>query len=200
MNLVDRAKKILMQPKLEWPVIEAESIDTKTLYTTYIMILAAIPAVASLISMTLIGSMFGRVGIGFALAGAIVGYIMSLIMVFVIAFIADALAPTFDGQKNMAQALKLTAFSLTASWVAGIFNIIPFLGWLLSLLGSLYGLYLFYLGVPLLMKVPEQKAIGYTVVIVVVTIVVGFVIYMINAAVVGMGVMGAGLASGLRTH
>jgi Yip1 domain len=200
MNLVDRAKKILMQPKQEWPVIEAESIDTKTLYTTYIMILAAIPAVASLISMTLIGGMFGRVGIGFALAGAIVGYIMSLIMVFVIAFIADALAPSFDGQKNMAQALKLTAFSLTASWVAGIFNIIPFLGWLLSLLGSLYGLYLFYLGAPVLMKVPEQKAIGYTVVIIVVAIVIGLVISMINAAVVGMGVMGAGLASGLRTH
>ena len=42
MNLVDRVKNILLQPKQEWAVIEAETTDTKTLYTSYAMILAAI--------------------------------------------------------------------------------------------------------------------------------------------------------------
>ncbi len=202
MGLIERSKNICLTPKTEWPVIEPEATDAKTLYTSYIMLLAAIPAIASLLSMSMIGSIFGRIGIGFAATAAIVGYIMSLIMVFVIAFIADVLAPSFDGQKNMSQALKLTAYSMTAAWLAGIFNIIPFLGWLLSLLGSLYSLYLFYLGSSVMMKVPEQKSVGYTVVIVIVAIVVGLVISVVNGMVIGMGTMGAigGLTGGRAMH
>jgi Yip1 domain len=202
MGLIERSKNICLTPKTEWPVIEPEVTDAKTLYTTYIMLLAAIPAIASLLSMSVIGSFFGRIGIGFAATAAIVGYVMSLIMVFVIAFIADVLAPSFDGQKNMSQALKLTAYSMTAAWLAGIFNIIPVLGWLLSLLGSLYSLYLFYLGSSVMMKVPEQKSVGYTVVIVIVAIVVGFTISIVNGMVIGMGTMGAlgGLTGGRAMH
>ncbi len=190
MGLIERAKNICLTPKTEWPVIEAETTDAKTLYTTYIMVLAAIPAVASLLGLSMIGSLFGRIGIGFAVTAAVVGYVMSLIMVFVVAFIADALAPSFDGRKNMPQALKLTAYSMTAAWLAGIFNIIPVLGGLISLLGGLYSLYLFYLGASVMMKVPEQKSVGYTVVIVVVAIVAGIVISLVNGMMLGTGRMG----------
>ncbi len=67
MNLVDRAKNILLQPKQEWAVIEAETTDTKTLYTSYAMILAAIPAVAGFIGMSIIG--YGSL-LGVVLPGA----------------------------------------------------------------------------------------------------------------------------------
>lgn len=202
MGLIERIRNICLTPKTEWPVIEPEATDAKTLYTTYIMVLAAIPALASLISMSVIGGFFGRIGIGFAVSSALVGYVMSLIMVFVIAFIADMLAPSFDGQKNMSQALKLTAYSMTAAWLAGVFVIIPVLGWLVSLLGSLYSLYLFYLGSSVMMKVPEQKSPGYTVVIVIVAIIASFIISAINARVIGMGTMGApgGLTSSRAMH
>jgi len=192
MNIVDRAKKMLLQPKAEWAVIEPEQTDPQTLFTSYVLILAAIPAVASLISTAFIGSFFaGRFGVGFALAAAISQYVLSLIMVFAIAFIADVLAPSFDGQKNLNQALKLTAYAMTASWVLGAFLIIPLLGWLISILGSIYSLVVFYMGVPTMMKVPDQKAVGYTVVIIIVAIVIGFIIGMINAAILGMGAVGA---------
>ena len=46
MNIIQRAKEILLSPKQTWPVIEAESTDVSTLYTQYLMILAAIPAIA----------------------------------------------------------------------------------------------------------------------------------------------------------
>lgn len=197
MNLVDRVKNILLQPKAEWAVIEPEKTDPKTLYTTYICILALIPAVASFIGTAFIVSFFaGRIGLGFVLVAAITQYVLGLVMVFVVAFIADALAASFDGQKNLEQALKLTAYAMTAAWVAGIFTIIPILGWLLSLLGSLYSLYLFYLGAPVMMKVPEPKAIGYTIVVVLVAIVIGVVIGMINAGILGMGAIG--MMGGLR--
>ena len=197
MNLVDRVKNILLQPKTEWAAIEPEKTDPKTLYTTYICILALIPAVASFIGTALIVSFFaGRIGLGFALVAAVTQYVLGLVMVFVVAFIADALATSFDGQKNLDQALKLTAYAMTAAWVAGIFAIVPILGWLLSLLGSLYSLYLFYLGAPVMMKVPEPKAVGYTIVVVLVAIVIGAVIGMINAGILGMGAVG--MMGGLR--
>jgi MFS family permease len=197
MNLVDRVKNILLQPQSEWQVIEPEQTDPQTLYTSYIMILALIPAVAGLIGTAfMVSFMGGRVGMGFIVGAAVMQYVLSLVMVFVVAFIADLLAPSFDGQKNLNQALKLTAYAMTAAWVAGVFTLIPFLGWLLSLLGGLYALYLFYLGAPLLMKVPAAKTVGYTVVVVLAAIIVSFVIGMVNAGILGMGAVG--MMGGMR--
>ncbi len=194
MNLVERVKNILLEPKNEWAAIEREQTDPKTLYTTYVAILALIPAAASLVSLAL----FMPIGLGIVLAAAVTQYVLSLVMVFVVAFIADALVSGFGGRKDLSQALKLTAYAMTAAWVAGVFVIVPFLGWLLSLLGSLYSLYLFFLGVPVLMKVPEEKAVGYTVLVVVAAVVVGVVIGMINASIMGFGTSGT-MMGGMRT-
>jgi hypothetical protein len=188
MKLVDRVKHILIQPKTEWVVIESESTDPKALYLNYLAIVAVIPAAASFLSFVLLTGPFGtRTGVGAALAAAVTQYVLSLVMVLVVAFIADVLAPSFDGRKDFNQALKLTGYSVTAAWVAGAFVIIPGIGWLIVLIGTLYSLYLFFLGTQVMMKVPEQKAIGYTVVVVVVAIIVSFVIGMFQAAMLGRG-------------
>lgn len=200
MGLVDRVKNILLKPKEEWQTIEPEQTDVKTLYTSYIMLLAAIPAVVGIISTAMFAGMLGRFGasisIGYMAVASIVGYVLSLIMVFVVAHIADALAPSFDGEKNFLQSFKLVAYSMTASWVGGVFGIIPLLGALLSLLAALYGVYIFYLGVTTMKKVPEAKAVGYTIVVIIAAIIVGFIIGMVTA---GIGAMGAvGSMAGLR--
>ena len=186
MNLVDRVKNILLSPKTEWPVIEQEQTDVKTLYLTYIMILAAIPAIAGVIATMLIGGMVGAIGGrpglgagmggGFAIAHALVAYIITLVVVFVVALIVDALAPTFGGTKSQINALKLVAYSATAGWVASIATVIPVLGWIVAIIGSLYGIYLLYLGLPVLMKCPEDKAVIYLVVVVVVYIVLTWIL------------------------
>lgn len=161
MSLVDRARNILLTPSTAWAAIDAETTSIKDLYLNYAMILAAIPAVASIIGFGLIGVPFvGRWPFGIVIESAVVNYILSLAMVFLLALIVDNLAPTFGGQKNQLQALKVAIYSSTAFWVAGVFVIIPALA-ILSLLG-LYGLYLLYLGLPVLMKAPKDKAAGYT--------------------------------------
>jgi hypothetical protein len=186
MKLVERVKNILLQPKTEWTVIEPEATDAKALYLNYVAIVAIIPAAASFLSLVLFTSPFGmRAGIGWALMGALAQYVLTLVMVF-----ADVLAPSFDGRKNLNQALKLTAYAMTAAWVAAVFVIIPGVGWLVVLLGTLYSLYLFFLGTQVMMKVPEQKAVGYTIVVVVAAIIVSFVIAMFQAAMLGGGAGG----------
>lgn len=188
MNLVERAKNMIVSPKTEWPVVEAESSSVSQIYTNYLVILAAIPALASFIGLSVVGiSGFGfsyRVPILTGLTSMVVNYVMSLVMVFVLGLIANALAPTFNGQQNPLNAFKLAAFSMTPGLVAGIFQILPALG-ILSLLASLYGIYVLYLGVPVLMKAPEDKAAPYTAVIVVAAIVIGVVIGVISSAMTG---------------
>jgi hypothetical protein len=105
-TLKDRVVRILTSPKTEWPVIEAESTDVGTLYTSYIAILAAIPVVASFIGGIVIGTQVPFVGtvrtpIGSALTILILSYVLSLAMVYVAALVIDKLAPSFDSTPNM---------------------------------------------------------------------------------------------------
>ena len=65
------------------------------------------------------------------------------------ALIIDGLAPTFSGQKNQENAMKLAVYSMTPAWLAGVFALIPGLGFL-RLLALLYSVYVFWLGLPIL--------------------------------------------------
>lgn len=182
MNFVERVKRILLSPRTEWEVIDAEPTTLATLYTGYVMPLAAIGPLAQVIGYSVFGitvPFMGtyRVPIGSAITSAVVGYILTLVGTYVLALIIDGLAPTFNGQRNQIQALKVAAYSSTASWVAGIFALIPGLR-LLTILG-LYSLYLLYLGLPVLMKAPREKAMGYTVVVVLAAIVLFIIIAMV---------------------
>ena len=189
MNLVERVKNLTLQPKQEWQVIDGETHTVQGLYTQYVMILAAIPAVCGFIGLSLIGiGVFGatyRMPIESGVAHMVVQYVMSLGMVYVLALIIDALAPNFGSQKNFSQALKVAAFMPTAAWVAGVFSIIPSLSIIGALL-SLYSLYLLFLGLPILMKTPEDKAVPYGVVVIIAAIVIAVVI----ATVIGLTMPG----------
>jgi Yip1 domain len=199
MNLVDRAKNILLKPKDEWQVIAGETATVKDLYLNYAMILAAIPAIATFIGGSVIGHSFlgvsYRVPMVTGIAGMIVQYLLGLGSIYVLALVIDALAPNFGGEKNFIQAFKVAVFSATASWLAGIFYMIPGLG-ILAIVG-LYSLYLLYVGLPVLMKSPADKAMGYTVVVIICAIVI-FVIIGVISGIVGGGAMMGGAATGMR--
>jgi hypothetical protein len=200
MQLVQRAKNIIVSPRTEWDVIAAENTPSRDLVVGYVLPLAAVAAIAGFIGMTLIGQSLPflgtfRMGIGWGLGLAIYNIIMAVVFVFVLGFIIDALAPTFNGQKNMAQATKLAAYSYTPAWLAGILGIIPALG-ILAIIGALYGLYLLYLGLPRLMKNPPDKSAGYTALVVVCAIVVGFIISMIGGLITAPAMMAAHMGAG----
>jgi hypothetical protein len=194
-GLVTRVMNILTKPKQEWPVIEGETASVAGLYSGYIVILAALPVIANFISMSILGSMLFRVPMVTGVLAAVVGYALSLAGVYLSALIIDKLAPNFQSQSNMLQALKLVAYASTASWVAGLGNVIPILGILVALAGALYGVYLFYLGLPVMMKTPPDKVIIYmivsAVIIFVIYVVIGIVVTAItSAALVTRGIVG----------
>lgn len=191
-----RAKAILLKPVEEWPKIAAESTSGSAVFLGYVVPLAAIGPIARFLHGQLFGEgMFGfsyHPGLISGLVQLVVGYVLSLVGFFVVSLVADFLAPKFGGQGSRSNALKLIGYGATASFVAGAFSLLPGLS-VLGLLG-LYSFYLFYLGAGPLMQVPQDKAVGFTVVTVVVTAVIMIVVSAVALPVTGLlgggGMMG----------
>ena len=195
MNVVDRIKGILLDPRAEWPRIATEPATVQSLYTGWIMLLAAIGPIMILLSTTLFTS---ALGFGFGVRAAIAAYINALIGVAVLAMIVDVLAPSFGGAKDYVRSLKLVAYSFTSVWVAQIALIVPVLGWLIVLAGAIYGFYLFFLGAPLLGRCSVEKAVPYTIVVVLCAIVLSIIIQRILFALIGLGTAMPGSVGLLR--
>jgi len=189
MDVVARVKNILRTPRTEWPLIAGEPATVGDLYNRYIVPLAAIGPVAMLVAFTARG-VFGG-GIFFA----VVQYVFSLISVYVTALIFSKLAPSFGGRDDLIQALKLTAYATTAVWIAAVARILVFIPgiWVLAsvamLAGAIYTIYLFYLGAPPVLAVPQDKAAIFTLVAIVVVIVVYLVLSFILRLIIGGGMM-----------
>lgn len=186
MYVVERAKSMLLTPSREWDDIADEAITIPELYRKWILVMAAIPAVATFVRISIIGAgIFGtsyRVPVAIGLAHALTTYALTLASVWVLAFVIDVLAPKFGAHRNFRQAFKVAAFAPTAAWVAGAFSILP----VLSMLGflGLYSLFLLHLGLPRVMNSAPEKSLAYTATVtlaalltyVVVVLVTGFIL------------------------
>jgi hypothetical protein len=168
MNLVDRVRNILLTPKAEWAAIDAEPASIQQIYARYVVPLALIPAVAGFIGGSIVG--IGVPGVGTVRVGMLAGllgdvlqFFLLLALVYVLALIINELATMFGGRMDIVAAFKVAAYSSTPAWLAGIFTVVPIFAFL-SVVG-LYSLYLLYLGLPLLMRVPVERAWAYTAVV-----------------------------------
>jgi hypothetical protein len=192
-GLVERAKNILLQPQSEWDRIAGEPADIGKLYLGYLLPLAALSAICMVIGLSVFG--VGGFGVHFrvspvqAVVSGVFQVIMALVGAYVIALITNALAPNFGSTPDQGQAHKLSVYSYTASMLAGVFTIYPPVS-MLAILG-LYSFVLLFIGLPRLMKTPEDKRVGYFVTIlivgIVVSIVIGVVSNTVRTAVGGMG-------------
>ncbi|HUR35281.1 MAG TPA: Yip1 family protein [Vicinamibacterales bacterium] len=190
MTLVDRVRNICVSPNTEWPVIEQERTSPSELVTGYLLPLAAIGAVASFIGSSFIGVFGIRASLVSGLVTACLMIVMTMIGCFVIGLIINALAPTFGGRQDANQAFKTSVYCYTPVLVGGIANLLPAIGTLIGFVAAIYSLYLLYLGLPVMMKAPQDKAPAYTLVVVVCSIVLGAVIAFVFAA---FGLAGASM-------
>jgi hypothetical protein len=182
MDIVERAKKIIMTPKTEWLVIAAEEPNTAQIFKGYVLPLALVPAIANTIGLGLIGrGMMSSFSWGIALG--LVQFIVAFVGVYITAYVIAYLAPKFASQQDMGRAVQLVAYSYTPAWVAGILSIVPALG-ILAFVGGIYGLYLLYLGLPHTMKTPQDKVITYLIVSIVAVIVVYWIITMLVSTII----------------
>ncbi len=177
-KLLNRVKNIIFSPKSEWQAIKAEQTTVKDIIFNYVAILAVLPAAATFIGLAVVGFSFMHTithyPLGISLLWSVLSYTFSIIAVIVSAAIINALASVFGSAKDYVRALKVVSYSYTPAWIAGVFNAIPALYWLMLII-SLYSIYLLYLGLSPLMGTSQNKALGYTVVSIIVIIAVDIV-------------------------
>ena len=144
--------------------------------TKYVAILAAIPFL-----FTLLGNLiFQRAGhhVVYAVSSGIVAYIFALVSVLVVGFIVAWLAPRFASLADQNRATKLVAWVYTPTFLIAILNIYPPLQ-IINILALLYGLYIFYIGLPIVLKTPQNRVVMYLIVTLVVTFIVYFILALI---------------------
>jgi hypothetical protein len=181
-GLIERIKNILT-PKTEWPVIDAEPTTLSQLYKGYVIPLAAFSALMSFVRMSVIGISFFRVPIITGLAFVVLNFVFGLLGLYVIGWIIDMLAPTFTGQRDRRQAVKTAAYAFTPAAVGSVFGLLGLgLGTLLQLAAAIWGIYLLYLGLPVLMRSPREKSAGYTAAVIVCVILI-FIVFGVIASV-----------------
>ena len=181
-----------MTPKTEWPVVASETPDVGGIVTGYAIPLILISTVATFIGTAFLGGAIGGdSAIMYGVAMAVVSLISALAGLFIGAAILKALAPTFDSTPDFGRAMQMVAYASTPAWVAGILGIIPVVGSLAVVVGAIYGIYLYYLGLPEVMNTPQEKVIGYMVVAAIVSIVLGIILALILTPIM-LGILGVG--------
>jgi hypothetical protein len=180
-TLTSRVKGMLLEPRATWKEIDTEFTKSGEVWGKYILPLALIGPLASTIGLLVFGeriaftSLTTSVSFSTVISRGIAAYVLALLSVFVLARVVSLLAPGFGGQRNDVLGLKAAAYASTAAWVGGIFLLLPAL-YLVSLLFSLYSLVLLYIGLPIVMKVPQDRAMGYTAVVIIIWIVVFLIV------------------------
>lgn len=186
MSLVQRAINILTKPASEWQVIAAEPSSPGGLLTGYALPLAILPAIGTILGGLLFSGMLGPVagfGIAYFLVSAAIGIAVSLGIQFVMSIIAGALAGSFGGVGGTPNGAKVIIYSATATALAGLLSFIPIIGFLIGLAAFAYAAYLIYLGGQIVMRIPQDKAIIFTIVTILIWIVIYFVMAMIIGAI-----------------
>jgi hypothetical protein len=176
-TLTSRVKGILFEPRATLKEAESEFTKGGELWVKYIIPLAAIGPIAGAVGRFIFGKRIASttlsdpVSITNALTWGLIAFALALLSVFVLSQIISMLAPGFGGQKNDVQALKMAAYASTPVWLGGIFTLhARFI--IVSVIIALYGLYLLYVGLPILMKVPQDRSMGYTAVVIIAAIVI----------------------------
>ena len=192
MNLIERVKNILITPKTEWDVINGETATPQSLLMSYVLPLAVVAAVGSLIK----GLLFaGGFGLKYFIITGVIAFIASVVSYYLSVIIIDMLAPSFGSEKDMNKSAQLVAYSGTPSYIGGLLSFIPVIGFLVSLAAWAYGIYLMYLGIGPLKKTPEDKKVIYMVVAFLIMIVLYFILVAILGAILfaAIGVSAGGL-------
>jgi len=177
MSLIARVRKILFRPLTEWRSIAAEKGTMRSILVRFVLPMALIPAVCSFIGYGFVGAdglLFRVSGLYWGTAMAIDSLITSLSVYLLGTWLVDRMAPAFGGNRDLGRSAQLVAYAYTPAWLAGIFYLLPMVQQLVVL--GLYGVYLFYLGIPVMKRMPDNQRIAFTISSAIVLIIIRFVV------------------------
>jgi len=188
-KLISEIKDLILSPLALFERLKLEETTPAEMTKTMLVYVAAVPAVAGFFGRVLIGYNVPFVGYSHVsffsgLVWSVLLFVLTIIGIYVVSYIVNGLSVNFGGEKNELNAFKLSAYCFIPVLILGVFSLIPALAGLYIL--GLYGIYLFLIGVPILMQVPEEKALTFTVVISLISIVITVLFYRVAGLVIVM--------------
>jgi len=188
-KIIERVKQIVLKPRESWETISTEEATVPGLFRDYLLILAAVPALATFLGRWIVGIRIRFAGVyrfslGASLLSSVLGYALTVAGVWVAGMVISLLATTFGSTRDDVKGLKVAVYTYTPFLAAGILYIIPSLSPLVFIAG-LYGLYLLYIGLPIVMGTPKEKSLAYTVVVIVAVILIYIIVGSITGAILG---------------
>jgi hypothetical protein len=178
---------MLFHPVAEWRSIDEEKGTMRSVLVGFVLPMALIPAVCSFIGYGFVGAeglLFRVGGLYWGTAMAIDSLITSLSVYLLGSWLVDRLAPAFGGEKDLGRSAQLVAYAYTPAWLAGIFYLLPMVQELVVL--GLYGVYLFYLGSPVMKRVADNQRIAFTISSAIMLIIIRFVVGLVIVNIVYM--------------
>ena len=165
--ILGHLKGLYTNPKQEWRTIENNH-EGSSNSIFHIIAIALIPAICAYIANAHIG---WNIGVGdpllltanSALIISISMYFGLIFGVFALAYLIFWMATTFDSVPTYTQAIELASYTATPLFMVGFVMLYPviWVDMLVGLAGLTYSVYLLYTGVPILMKIPEEKGFIY---------------------------------------
>ncbi len=186
MNIPARIRGLLFAPAREWRTIERESGEPSYLFGRYVAVLALIPAVAGFVGRSVIGIQVSagtfRVPLVAGAIDATLSYCFTFVIVYLTALAIFLLARTFQADRYFPNALKLAAYSFTPVWLSGIFLLLPGLQFL-TIFG-LYGIFILWVGMPVLLRASLERAVIFALVVAVTAIAVTLALALLQQMIV----------------
>lgn len=155
---------LLTNPDNQWKAIRKDSESVTRLYTGHVLLLALIPAVAGFVGTTQVGWQIGdgqvtRLSINSALSLSVLFYAAMLAGIFILGKFIDFFAATYDAGDQAPRGVAMAAYTATPMFLIGVIAVYPniWVNMLAGLVAIAYAVYLLYEGLPILMKIPEDR-------------------------------------------
>lgn len=185
-RLVTRAANIVLRPESEWIAIANERSVWREVCWRYLAPLALISPLAYGCSVLIGGESTFRqfanfeAALHFALLSTFGGFIVSLLSVIVIALAIWLVAPLYAGRRSFSDAFRVVTYAGTPVWLSGFILIAPLNRFPLLatviLIAIMHCMFLFYLGLHHVVKVPRRDAAECTAIVVATGIILSSVV------------------------
>ncbi len=162
--MFNHAIGLLVQPSNQWRKVAELPGSTMTTMILYPCLMALLPSVAWYYGTTEIGWTVDdgdaiKLTRDSALAIIILFYFAMIAAVAVIGYFIHWMSHTYGAESSFAKGIVIAGFTATPLFIAGLSGFYPVL-WLDMLLGVVavsWATYLLYLGIPIVMDIPEER-------------------------------------------
>lgn len=160
--MINHAAGLLFSPTREWQKIEARANRGSNLF--YFLVLALLPAAAWYYGTTQIGWSIGdgdvtRLTTASALRLIFLFYVAMVVSIVLIGYAIHWMAVSYGATSTLLRGISIAGFTATPLFLGGVIGFSPVL-WPALMIGILsvsWSLYLLYLGIPIVMHVPQDR-------------------------------------------